>query len=124
MVSALYNGLTSSTIFHLETTLKSYIDEVQAGKRDATSVSSLDQLSSNDSGWAQIIKDLEEMDASKTVVNENAITIMERLLKAINGGQLSLVTTSHIYNREVPILITLMGATGEGKSSFVRTANY
>ena len=64
------------------------------------------------------------MGFSKTVVGENATLIKERLRKAITGKELSSAMTSHIDARKVPILIALMGATGVGKSTFIRIASY
>jgi hypothetical protein len=90
--SAFYDNLSTSPQVQVEKALEHLAAEIRNGRTDATSVVTLGTSdcydTSEDFGWAQVVRDLEDLGISETIATENRTFIVEWIIRAINLGWL------------------------------------
>jgi len=90
--SAFYDNLSMSSPVQIEQALEQLAAEIRNGRLDATSAVTLGTSdgfdASEDFGWTQVVRDLEDLGISETIAAENRAFIVEWIMRAINLGWL------------------------------------
>ena len=90
--STFYDSLSTSSQVQVEQALEQLAAEIRNGRADAASVVTLGTSeghnTSEDFGWTQVVRDLEDLGISKTIAAENRAFIVEWITRAVNLGWL------------------------------------
>ena len=89
---AFYDSLSTSSQVQVEQAMEQLAADIRKGRMDATSVVTLGTSDSYDTsedfGWVQVVRDLEDLGISETIATENRPFIVEWIIRAINLGWL------------------------------------
>ena len=113
---AFYDGLSQNPQVQITKALEEIAKEIRNGRADATSVvtlgtsdSSNSDFDNEDSGWAQVVRDLQDLGVSEAMAAENRTFIVDWIMRAINLGWLdekvpATETTTPMMSTPSPIL--------------------
>jgi hypothetical protein len=92
-LQAFYDDFAQDPHVKIEQALEQLAAEIRGGRADASSVVTLgtsdsSSIASDDSGWAQVVRDLEDLGISESIAAENRSYIVEWIIRAINLGWL------------------------------------
>jgi hypothetical protein len=90
-VTSFYKSLVESPQAKIERALKQLADDVSSGRHETTSVASLSTVSDfdDDSGWIQIVHDLNDLGVPEAEVHTYKTFIIDWIRRAINSGALT-----------------------------------
>ena len=111
-----YESLSQNAQAQIEQALEQLAAEIRNGRADATSVvtlgtsdSSNSDYDNDDSGWAQVVRDLKDLGISEAIAANNRAFIVDWIMRAINLGQLdeqtpAIEATTPIRSTPSPVL--------------------